>query len=88
MAWRIYTLAAPETSKGQLYFQTTTGAFQKSEQAIFRQYQDFEDVAVLFFDADKDNDLDLFIGAGGNNVPPAERPIQHRLYKNNGKGIF
>jgi hypothetical protein len=45
-------------------------------------------VAVLFFDADKDRDLDLFIGAGGNNVQPGNREIQHRLYINNGKGVF
>ena len=32
--------------------------------------------------------MDLFIGAGGNNVPPRTRQLQHRLYKNDGKGNF
>ena len=32
--------------------------------------------------------LDLFIGAGGNNVPPRTKQLQHRLYKNDGKGNF
>ena len=45
-------------------------------------------MAVLFFDADKDVDLDLFVGAGGNNVNRGGREIQHRLYKNDGKGNF
>lgn len=45
-------------------------------------------MAVLFFDADKDGDLDLFIGSGGNNVPANSRELQHRLYKNDGKGNF
>ncbi len=73
---------------GQLYLQTTAGNFVKKEEKLFTQFQDFEDVAVLFFDADKDGDLDLLIGAGGNNVQPANREIQHRLYKNDGKGNF
>jgi hypothetical protein len=73
---------------GQLYLQTKDGKFVKKEQDLFRQFRDFEDVAVHFFDADKDGDLDLFLGAGGNNVHPGSREIQHRLYKNDGKGAF
>lgn len=72
---------------GQLYLQTT-GGFKRKQEAIFNQFANFEDVAVLFFDADKDGDLDLFIGAGGNNVTSGGKEIQHRLYKNDGKGNF
>ena len=73
---------------GQLYLQNKSGGFEKSGQAIFNQFADFEDVAVLFFDADRDKDLDLFIGAGGNNVQPGNRAIEHRLYLNDGRGGF
>ena len=72
---------------GQLYLQTRNG-FVKKEEPVFKQYADFEDVAVTFFDCDGDGDMDLFIGAGGNNVKPNERQLQHRLYKNDGKGNF
>jgi enediyne biosynthesis protein E4 len=72
---------------GQLYLQTGTG-FIKKEQAVFRQYADMEDVAALFFDADRDGDPDLFIGAGGNNMQPGSRESQHRLYRNDGAGNF
>ncbi|MEP6711432.1 MAG: FG-GAP-like repeat-containing protein [Ferruginibacter sp.] len=72
---------------GQLYIQTPSG-FVKKEEPVFKQYADFEDVAVLFFDCDGDGDLDLFIGSGGNNVQPPGREVQHRLYKNDGKGNF
>lgn len=72
---------------GQLYMQTTTG-FVKKEIADMKQFSTFEDAAVLFFDADNDGDKDLFIGAGGNNIVPGERELQHRLFINDGKGNF
>ncbi len=73
---------------GQLYLQTVDGKFKKNEEPVFNEYKDFEDVAVTFFDADGDGDLDLFIGSGGNNVQRGNRAIEHRLYLNNGKGAF
>lgn len=72
---------------GQLYLQTTKG-FVKKKVDIFDQHAGFEDVATLFFDCDNDNDLDLFVGSGGNNHPPNSSQLQHRLYKNDGKGNF
>lgn len=72
---------------GQLYFQTRNG-FVLQKQKVFEQFAGAEDVAVLFFDCDGDNDLDLFIGSGGNNAAPGSKPLQHRLYRNNGLGIF
>ncbi len=72
---------------GQLYIGTRNG-YVKKEEEVFRKYASFEDVAVLFFDADKDGDLDLYIGAGGNNRQRGSREMQHRLYLNDGKGNF
>jgi hypothetical protein len=73
---------------GQLYIQTPAGEFIKKPEPGFLQFSDFEDEAVLFFDADNDGDLDLFIGPGGNNNPPFTRQMQFRLYTNDGKGNF
>ncbi len=73
---------------GQIYLQTTTGTFIKKDEPGFKQFLDFEDDAVLFFDADHDGDMDLFIGSGGNKNPPGSRELQHRLFKNDGKGNF
>ncbi len=73
---------------GQLYLQTREGSFLKMDEPAFAQFADFEDEAVLFFDADSDGDLDLLIGPGGNNHPPYSRQMQLRLFKNNGKGHF
>ncbi|MEP7229126.1 MAG: FG-GAP-like repeat-containing protein [Ginsengibacter sp.] len=73
---------------GQIYLQTSAGEFIKKEEPGFNQFVDFEDGAVLFFDADHDGDLDLFVGPGGNENPPVSREMQNRLYKNDGKGGF
>jgi len=72
---------------GQLYFQTKNG-FVKSGQKTFEADKEFEDVAVLFFDCDKDGDEDLFVGSGGNDLPPRNPYLKHRLYKNDGSGNF
>jgi len=73
---------------GQIYLQTKTGQFVKKNERVFDEYSDFEDDAVLFFDADHDGDLDLFVGPGGNSNPDYSRQMQSRLYKNDGKGNF
>jgi hypothetical protein len=73
---------------GQLYLQGGKGDFVRKREDVFEQYKDYEDVAVVFFDADHDGDSDLFIGSGGNNVAPHSHGLEHRLYKNDGRGNF
>jgi hypothetical protein len=73
---------------GQLYLQGVKGDFVRKREDVFEQYKDYEDVAVVFFDADHDGDSDLFIGSGGNNVAPHSHGLEHRLYKNDGRGNF
>ena len=72
---------------GQLYLQTAAG-FVRKEEPEFRKFADLEDVASLLFDADRDGDLDLYVGAGGNDMARGSREAQHRLYKNDGRGNF
>ena len=47
----------------------------------------FEDTAAALFDADGDEDLDLLVGCGGNEVGSANS-FQNRLYINDGNGNF
>lgn len=72
---------------GQLYLQTGNG-FNRKAIPDFDRFAGSEDIAVLFFDCDQDKDLDLFVGAGGNNRDPGSPELQNRLYRNDGKGNF
>ena len=73
---------------GQIYRQSQPGVFTKMPEPAFDPFADFEDEAVLFFDADNDGDLDLLITPGGNAHPPFSRQLQNRLFINDGKGNF
>ena len=81
-------IGGAEGKVGQLYLQTTNGTFLKKEEKDFNQYVQFEDQAVLFFDYDKDGDMDLLVCPGGNNHPLNSRELQLRLFTNDGKGNF
>jgi len=70
-----------------LYIQSKQG-FYKSNEALWIQEKEPEDIAAVFFDADGDKDLDLLVGSGGNNRPTMSKPMSHRLYINDGKGLF
>lgn len=80
-------IGGAKNQAGQLYIQTTKG-YGAKKQSVFEADKQGEDVAVLFFDADGDGDKDLFVGSGGNNLPPRSSGLQHHLYLNNGRGDF
>ncbi len=88
MGLMISILVERKDHPGQIYLQTRDGKFIKKKEPAFDQFKDFEDEAVLFFDADNDGDEDLYVGPGGNEDPSYSRPMQSRLYKNDGKGKF
>ncbi|MDC1379050.1 VCBS repeat-containing protein [Algibacter sp.] len=73
---------------GILYIQTNEGGFIKSESQPWALDQASEDLGCLFFDADGDKDLDLFITSGGNEFKSGNPLLKDRLYLNNGSGVF
>lgn len=72
---------------GQLYLQKG-GRFELSTQSVFAALSSAEITDVLFADLDKDGDLDLLTGTGGNNRDPGNPDLNIRLLRNNGKGQF
>ncbi len=74
-------------SPGALYIQNPGGTFRSSSTAIFENDKVFEDHGGLFFDADGDKDLDLFVLSGGSESN-SDKAWQCRLYLNDGKGNF
>lgn len=73
---------------GQLYLQQAGGGFVKKATGDFDRYAPLEDVATLFFDADGDNDQDLFVGACMSQPNSFYGASQNRLFLNDGKGNF
>ncbi|MFD0863525.1 VCBS repeat-containing protein [Sungkyunkwania multivorans] len=77
-------------AKGQpaiMYLHSGKGKVKQIPQKSFIQDADLEDTAAAFFDADGDKDLDLMVGAAGNQVGN-EQEYKVRLYVNDGKGNF
>lgn len=70
---------------GYLYLQQTSGLFEAKP---FNKDSGAEDMGSLFFDADLDGDLDLYIVSGGSSLPSGSEKYQDRLYLNDGMGNF
>ncbi|SHJ10537.1 VCBS repeat-containing protein [Pseudozobellia thermophila] len=73
-------------NSGQLFFQLKDGSFTPK---FLDDELKYEDGGALFFDADDDGDLDLYVVSGGSAVKYFEKGhYQDRLYINDGKGNF
>lgn len=74
---------------GALFLQTQGGGFVKKMQPAFEQDKKCKDSDGVFFDANGDGFMDLYVSSGGYNHYEAEDPLlQDRLYLNDGKGNF
>ena len=80
-------LSGAKYQSGQLLLQKGAG-FVVSNQPVFKADSLYEDVDALFFDADGDKDLDLYVVTGGNEFFDKMPEQFDRLYTNDGKGNF
>ena len=74
--------------EGKLMMQNANGSFTEKKQAVITADKKYEDMGALFFDADGDGDMDLYVVSGGAEFAPGDKLYQDRLYKNDGKGNF
>ena len=73
---------------GMLYTQINDGKFKPAKKQPWQSDSASEDINSLFFDADNDGDVDLYVVSGGNDWQRAGPQLQDRLYINDGKGNF
>ncbi|GAA4279638.1 VCBS repeat-containing protein [Gaetbulibacter aestuarii] len=72
---------------GSLFIQKN-GRFVKSNTTVFDKNKTSEDAQSVFFDADNDGDLDLYVCSGGVEFSKFSPNYLDRLYINDGKGNF
>ena len=72
--------------KGRFFVQEN-GQFTEKD-LLPDEPQEADDMGCLFFDADQDGDLDLYIASGGHEREPNTLPYQDRFYQNDGNGNF
>lgn len=71
---------------GALFIQQANGKFKCVSVSQIDSLS--EDMGVLFFDADNDNDKDLYIASGGSEPMKGSALYLDHLYLNDGKGNF
>jgi len=80
-----FFIGGAKGTAGKLFVQTSSG-FKVSTQAAFEENKESEDLGCLFFDANNDGFLDLYVTSGGSEFSPSSLPLYDRLYLNkNGK---
>ena len=73
---------------GRLLVQGRNGTFHQAKVPALGADSLAEDVDAAFFDADGDNDLDLYVVSGGNEFWGESDALRDRLYLNDGRGGF
>lgn len=73
---------------GQLMLQSSPGVFVHKSQPAFDADRESEDMAAIFFEANGDGALDLFVASGGVEADLGAPAYRDRLYMNDGSGSF
>lgn len=76
--------------KGRFLLQQSNGKFKTADllPGLEGPEKESEDMGVLLFDADLDDDLDLYIVSGSYEMQVNSEALQDKLYINDGKGKF
>ncbi|MDC7997613.1 VCBS repeat-containing protein [Gilvibacter sediminis] len=69
-------------------FKQTQSGFSRVRVPAFTADAEAEDMKAVFFDADGDSDMDLYVVSGGNAFAQGSIKYTDRLYLNDGQGGF
>jgi enediyne biosynthesis protein E4 len=83
-----FFIGGAKNSPGAMFIQLSSGQFKKVNEKLFDTDKISEDISSLFFDADNDNDLDLYVCSGSNEFSTSSSALADRLYFNEGNGDF
>jgi enediyne biosynthesis protein E4 len=83
----IFIGGAKGTAAG-IFLQTAKHSFISLLSAALQMDSSCENTDALFFDADNDKDLDLYVVSGGYEFAGNPPELNDRLYSNDGKGHF
>ena len=81
-------IGASAGQESRLYLQTKEGKFVLSASEPWNMDKAFTNADALFFDADGDGDLDLYVVSGGEDYPLNSKNYQDRIFENDGQGNF
>lgn len=80
-----FYIGAASGGDGSFFTQDPSGTFTERK---LKKDTLYEDMGALLFDADNDNDLDLYVVSGSSEKEDGSVMQQDRLYINDGKGNF
>lgn len=80
-----FFIGGTAATNGSFFFQNKNGSFI---QHPLPKKSLSDDMGILLFDADNDNDLDLYIVGGGSENPINTDACQDSYFENDGKGNF
>jgi hypothetical protein len=83
-----FYLCRPAGQAGEVSLAQSPGVFGSKPDQPFDEHSEAEDLASLFFDADCDGKLDLYVVSGGVEGEPGNLNLKDRLYLGNGDGTF
>ena len=81
-------IAGAAGDAGSLLINLGDGQFENSTGQPWEDHTGCEDMGALFFDADSDGDVDLYVTSGSVEHPSGHKLLKDRLYLNDGSGQF